>query len=757
MKASEGLDSFVSRAVGVAAESEQTEHVTSALSFTIGVDGVLLEVSHELARVLGYGEEEIVGKDHHTVLSFDSGLAASWYLLREGEHQFVKVKLLRRAPLDELCAFCCFSPVHDAAGKLTAVRACFLDVTSEMTEGFATGAELNVLKQSQAVACFGLDGAFLDANRQFLDMMGFSLESLAGRNHMDLVDPALAASREYAELWVRLSKGECLSEVITHVGSGGRELGLFAIFAPVVRTDGTPWKVVMYAGDVQQHKAEEQAKSLFLASLSRELRAPLDAILGVIDFAKTTVPYASYRSVLDISLRSTENLLAVLDAVVASEPRAVTIEHIPFNLNAVIEGVLLLVAAGKRSGVEVTSFVEANVPCALAGDPSLLRQVLFCLLSNGVRFTQFGEVCLEVSVESRDPLTIKFEVCDSGAGIPDSDLKSLFAAHKPGIGLGLRMCKEMVGLLNGEIRVKSVLHRGSTFTFTAVFEQAEQEGVHTLARSLDLTVAEMQILSRLSVLVVDANATVSAALADLFKCCGCRAVVSTRSKKEGVEYLRVASLKAEPFDVIVLDTRTDMIREVKRFDSRSVVIGLVDEGRMSGEDFFSGFVPKPVRRKYLLKLICSLCCAPAPLKAKTLWRMSARAAPDVCVLVVDDDSVSREVFSKYLARSNCRVLAAADGAEVLEKLNDSVDVVLMDVRMPVLDGPTAIQIMRSWGCSVPVIAVSADASEETAARCKEAGAVKVLHKPVSYSQLVTLVRDVVLFSRSKVQALRGHD
>jgi len=258
--------------------------------------------------------------------------------------------------------------------------------------------------------------------------------------------------------------------------------------------------------------------------------------------------------------------------------------------------------------------------------------------------------------------------------------------------------------------------------------------------------------------VMDANATVSATLSDLFKCCGCKVVASTRAKKEGLEYLRAASLKGEPFDVIVIDTRIDIIEEVKSFDLRSVFVGLVGEGRISGQDLFSGFVPKPVRRRYLLKLICSLCCAPMPLKAKTEWRMTARvAAPDICVLVADDDSVSRELLVQFLKRSSYRVVEAVNGADALEKLNESIDLVLMDVHMPVLDGPTAIQIMRSWGCAVPVIAVSADDTEATAARCTEAGALKVLHKPVSYSQLVSLVRDVVLFSRSKVQALEGHD
>ncbi len=231
--------------------------------------------------------------------------------------------------------------------------------------------------------------------------------------------------------------------------------------------------------------------------------------------------------------------------------------------------------------------------------------------------------------------------------------------------------------------------------------------------------------------------------------------MSTRSKKEGIDYLRAASLKGEPFDVVVLDARVDIIEDVRRLDLRSIFVGLVDEGRIVGEALFSGFVPKPVRRGYLLKLVCSLCRAPVPLKAKTKWRMPAPAS-SICVLVADDDPVSMELFSTFLSRNNFRVIKAVNGADALEKLNDSIDVVLMDVHMPVLDGPTAIQILRSWGCAVPVIAVTADATEETKVKCDEAGALKVLHKPLPLSQLVNLIRDVVVFSRSKLQALEGH-
>ena len=454
----------------------------------------------------------------------------------------------------------------------------------------------------------------------------------------------------------------------------------------------------------------------------------------------------------------------------------VSVEHADFDLHAVTEGVLdMLAATAHRKGLELVSLVDADVPRHLHGDAARIRQVLVNLVGNAVKFTDAGEIALHVSrrnPEAPDATpALLFEVSDTGIGLAsDQDRELLFdpfvrgslpAAHRhPGTGLGLAICKFIIEQMHGRIGVEANEGHGCRFWFELALPVAEaRPAVHdTLAAGTRL-------------LIVDANETARAALVEYARQGGMQAT-GAASASAALGELKRAAGSGAPVELALVDWRLGGVEGLALLQTLQSDPGLASTpvallfplgARVDPvvERLLGSYqhVAKPVRQSRFARLVASVLDrdhlsrqrrAPAPALEAPPPRQQpeATAAPaedaaarirPTRVLLAEDNELNREGLTLLLSRLDCEVDAVADGAQAVEALaSGEYDVVFLDCQMPVMDGFEAARAIRaneSGDHHVPIVALTANAQKGTRHACLEAGMDDYLTKPVTLDQL----------------------
>ncbi|MBL4848830.1 MAG: response regulator [Planctomycetes bacterium] len=482
-------------------------------------------------------------------------------------------------------------------------------------------------------------------------------------------------------------------------------------------------------------EAANEAKSEFLANMSHEIRTPMTGVLGMLDLIGSTELEERQRGYLEVAQSSADLLLAVINDILdfsKIEAGKLELELLDFDLRKVVENATLPLAQQAASrGVELACFVPTYIPTALRGDPVRLAQVLTNLLGNAVKFTEQGEVVVEVKAEEAGPgfVNLRFEVRDTGLGIASAAQKELFQAFTQadgstsrrygGTGLGLTISRRLVELMGGEIGVESVLGEGSTFWFSCSFAA----GAPQLHSESDLEGRR--------ILIVDDSATNRQIIGHYLEGWGVR-VVSVASGSEALRHLLEAHDQGDPFEVALLDQKMpglDGLALAKAIQTKPslsgiqlVLVSSVGQGwRAFGDLGICAHLVKPVRREQL---------------SETLGRVIGRAAaparahPRVLtlrghVLLVDDMLVNQVVGQEMLQQLGLGVEVASSGREAIRRVRERrYDLVLMDCQMPDLDGfETTLQI-REWEAGqpgeareLPIVAITANVLEADREQC----------------------------------------
>lgn len=512
-------------------------------------------------------------------------------------------------------------------------------------------------------------------------------------------------------------------------------------------------------------ESANRAKSDFLATMSHEIRTPMNGILGMTELLQGTKLSDEQLRFVETIQNSGDTLLEIITEVLdfsRIEVGKITLENIDFNLrNLLEETVGMLAARAHRKGLELTAAIPHDFPEALRGDPVRLRQILTNLLSNAIKFTGQGEVGVKVELLERkdDEIHVRFEVADTGIGMTQEATERIFEAFTQadssttrqygGTGLGLAIVRRLVGLMGGEVGVKSVPDEGSTFRFSVRLACRAEQGL--------VKRYSCHGLEGRRVLVVDDNATNREILEHQLTNWGMRCEISEGGIR-ALAMLREAAAENRAYELVILDwcmPGMDGIEVARRLGADRAIppprlvmlssVSLEDDVEQAREVGIQRHLSKPVRQSLLYNCLVEVFSAPVLTEmalADTRSEGKAGKAFDADILVVEDNPVNQELVVCILELLGCRADVSANGLEAIEILSGrSYDLILMDCHMPEMDGfETTKEIRRRrlkgrGGRDLPIIALTADVMKGVDAVCRSAGMNDYIGKPFKQEQL----------------------
>ena len=688
------------------------------------------------------------------------------------------------------------SPIINSSGTVVGLQVMFWDVTDRVQAEEYLRHERHLLNHlmSHVPDCIYFkdrQSRFLRISHAMAEKFGLSDAAEAeGKTDADIFSGEHASDARADELQVmesgqplvdRLEKETwrdrddtwCRSTKMPLLDHQGKVVGTFGISRDV--TDIIQYEEELKAARVAADNAN-QAKSEFLANMSHEIRTPMNAIIGMSELLRMTALNPEQSEYLDILMDSADSLLVLLNDILdfsKIEARHLELESIPFSIRDVVEkSVRTLAVRAAEKQLELVCYLSPDIPEYLVGDPGRLRQIMINLVGNAIKFTESGQVSVEVisaakassdnaegdavSATETSVCPVLFRVIDTGIGIPEEKQQSILNAFTQadtsttrrfgGTGLGLAITGQLIDLMGGKLAVESREGRGSDFHFTLHLRPAETLPSHPVRR--------FGQLRGVRVLSVDDHPVNRQIIEELLSRWGA-VVESVASGDEAWKEIEKANQSGDAFEVVLADYMMPEMdglelgrKVINRYgaDAPQMILLSSSNQQYSGKTLrdagFTRSVTKPIVQSEFLEVILQVIRPTDSPNANEADRNSQRA---MRVLVAEDGFANQQVAMGMLKAAGHHPVLAVNGQEAIDRWREGgVDVILMDMHMPTLDGIAAAKQIREeeigTGHRVPIIAVTAAAFTEDRVACQEAGMDAHLSKPIHPKDL----RDVLL-------------
>ncbi len=774
-------------------------------------DGQITDVNEKFCVAHGYARDEILGQPHR-ILNSGTHTASFW-------NEMWQVVKAGKSWHGEICNFSrsgekkwfntVIAPMLGADGSGTRYIALRIDITDRKRADAELQRLNSLLRQvltaasEVSIIATEINGMITVFNSGAERMLGYDASEMIGKCTPEVIhkqSEVLALSTELSARFGEKIEGfrafVHLSELYgaetrewTYVRKDGATLPV-ALTVTALRDDND--QLTGYLGiarDISSQKKFEfdllqagMAKSQFLANMSHEIRTPLNAVLGMLQLLRKTSLSERQEDYVIKAHQASQLLLGLLNDVLdlsKIEAGKLQLESHSFSLEDLLRELGSILSANQgRKDVEIIYDIDSNVPTHMVGDPLRLQQVLINLAGNALKFTEHGQIIVKIKLIEFQPMPscLSFSVQDTGIGIALEQQKRIFEGFTQaeastsrkfgGTGLGLTISKRLIELMGGVLSLESEVGKGSTFKFELPF-YASYPSDYLVPRPNSWPQQNC-----LNVLVVDDNTFSRRVLSGLIESMGWRAV-EAEGGKTAIDLVQQASLSDAPFDVVLMDwlmpdidgvTAIQHIRQsVTSLKVAPIIIMVTAYAREMLTEVSTAAIPpatrilnKPVTPIQLFETIQDVCISnhdssvDRPTNSQRLLGMK--------LLVIEDNPLNRLVAYELLTHEGAVVQLAEggiSGIQMATEEDNQLDVIMMDVQMPDLDGLEATRQIRMHpsGMDIPIVAMTANVSPAEQAICLEAGMNAHISKPIDMDNVVAVLRTVISNKRHSTKLL----